>query len=596
MKWISSKSKEEYELPEDFRTSTCPECSKERKHNSTQKCLKKGRNGNPYCFHCNTFFFKKKDTIEGEERKYFRPTWTNKTDMSDTVLRYWLNRGISQNTFLHFKVYEDARYFVQTQDTRISTVIPNSFRNELYSEKWRSFNDQGKKIFAGTPNPEYIWYNQDALFDDKFETIIICEGEPDLWTIWQVGFKNVISVPTGTNNLGDFFTKSYDQLNKKKQFILATDNDEAGLKLRDELVLRLGRHRCKWLNIKDCTDVNEFYNAYKQDELIKALNNPMDFPEPGLVKFDNFYEKAKDIFNNGYAPGWTVPGLEDIEFKRGRLVIFTGVSSHGKSTMWNWILGNLVVKYNINVGDYAPENHPEDNYIAKWIQLYTGKRPFRNSMTEIEFDDSFDFVAEHHYTLKPEHASFTIEVLLEKIDYLVKAKGIQIFTIDPYNWLEAKLNPGETVTLFVSRFLSLCSNFAQMYNILFCIIAHPRKVTSYENGNYKMPLLMDISDSVHWFNKADYGLIAYRWIDETETERTILYKEKIKEWHMGKKGKQEMQFYQEGQRFYPLAAPQPKHNWIVAGIEEQTDELPGGFTSTALPTSFPNLQFEEAPF
>lgn len=36
-----------------------------------------------------------------------------------------------------------------------------------------------------------------------------------------------------------------------------------------------------------------------------------------------------------------------------------------------------------------------------------------------------------------------------------------------------------------------------------------------ENGDYRIPTLYDISDSAHWYNKADLGVVVHRKKDHT---------------------------------------------------------------------------------
>ncbi len=51
------------------------------------------------------------------------------------------------------------------------------------------------------------------------------------------------------------------------------------------------------------------------------------------------------------------------------------------------------------------------------------------------------------------------------------------------------------------------------------IVAHPAKMQRGKDGKYPFPTLYDISDSAHWFNKADIGVVVHRasLIDDKET-------------------------------------------------------------------------------
>jgi twinkle protein len=42
------------------------------------------------------------------------------------------------------------------------------------------------------------------------------------------------------------------------------------------------------------------------------------------------------------------------------------------------------------------------------------------------------------------------------------------------------------------------------------VVAHPAKMRREPDGKYPIPSLYDISDSSHWYNKADVGIIVHR--------------------------------------------------------------------------------------
>lgn len=58
--------------------------------------------------------------------------------------------------------------------------------------------------------------------------------------------------------------------------------------------------------------------------------------------------------------------------------------------------------------------------------------------------------------------------------------------------------------------------FARQHNIHLIVAAHPAKMKRNTDGGYDIPSLYDISDSAHWYNKADVGIVVHR-ISETES-------------------------------------------------------------------------------
>lgn len=57
---------------------------------------------------------------------------------------------------------------------------------------------------------------------------------------------------------------------------------------------------------------------------------------------------------------------------------------------------------------------------------------------------------------------------------------------------------------------------AAKFHVHVIVAAHPAKpARKKEDGGLSIPTLYDISDSAHWYNKADVGIVVHRDGDET---------------------------------------------------------------------------------
>ena len=91
------------------------------------------------------------------------------------------------------------------------------------------------------------------------DTIYVVEGEIDALSLHEAGLYSVCSVPNGASkgsqrleyldNCWEYFVD--------KGIILCTDNDQAGLSLRNELARRFGQGRCKYVEFGDYKDAND---------------------------------------------------------------------------------------------------------------------------------------------------------------------------------------------------------------------------------------------------------------------------------------------------------------------------------------------------
>ena len=129
---------------------------------------------------------------------------------------------------------------------------------------------------------ELIPYNIDSLIGQT--SCIIHEGELDAASSIAAGFKGVISVPAGANSnlswLDRFMETHFEDL---EEIIIAVDTDSAGIRLRDELVNRLGAERCRVVAYgPDCKDANEHLVKYGLESLRIAIEQAVEVPLEGI--------------------------------------------------------------------------------------------------------------------------------------------------------------------------------------------------------------------------------------------------------------------------------------------------------------------------
>jgi twinkle protein len=89
-------------------------------------------------------------------------------------------------------------------------------------------------------------------------------------------------------------------------------------------------------------------------------------------------------------------------------------------------------------------------------------------------------------------------------------------------------------TEYVGEAIKLMKRLALKYGVHVMVVAHPAKPDRFQKSKTWKPTLYDISDSAHWYNKSDAGIVVYRNPDTDETEILI---EKIKYQNIiGKRG------------------------------------------------------------
>lgn len=108
---------------------------------------------------------------------------------------------------------------------------------------------------------------------------------------------NVCSVPNGAskgNTKLDYLDNCYKYFENKKSIIICTDNDDAGLALRNELARRFGAYKCKYVDFKDCKDANDVLVSKDKETLLELIKTPKNFPLDGIVNINDIWD---DVLN-----------------------------------------------------------------------------------------------------------------------------------------------------------------------------------------------------------------------------------------------------------------------------------------------------------
>src|SRR6056300_1070216 len=225
---------------------TCPKCSPTRK-NKSDRCLSVNTEKGLYnCHHCNW----SGNVNLTKKKEYIKPVKVN-ADVSERLVKWFGKRGITEATVAHWKIGESREYFPQI-DKRRNAVNFNYYRKgELVNVKFRD----AEKNFKMVKNAELIFYGLDNI--KEMDTIYITEGEMDALSLHEAGIYSVCSVPNGAslgNQRLDYLDNCYEYFENKECIVLCTDNDQAGLQLRNELARRFGQHRCKYIEFGEFKD------------------------------------------------------------------------------------------------------------------------------------------------------------------------------------------------------------------------------------------------------------------------------------------------------------------------------------------------------
>jgi twinkle protein len=578
MKYQSSNTRTIYELDFEFSSGKmllCPECSNNRKKKN-KKDLKYYQDTNrAYCHHCNTTFFEYKPYEQKKE--YVIPEWRNKTKLTDKLVKWFTGRMISQQTLNLAQVFSDKEWMPQFEKEIEVICFPFLRDGKQVNIKFRGAN----KSFKLTSGAELIWYNFDALKDNK--EIIICEGEIDLLTWLENGFLNVISPPNGAGGKNlEYLDNSIDLFENIEKIYLALDIDGAGLNLRDELIRRLGAEKCQLINFKQYKDANDYFIGEGGIEFKNLLKESKPVPISGIVKIESLHNDILDLYENGEQSGLEINSVLDnnITWELRRLLTITGVPGCGKSEFLDYLICKLNLQHGWKAAFFTPENYPLKYHYRKIHTKLSGKK-FDKKTDTTNFYNIYEHVSSNFYYIMDEH-NCTVDYILTRAKMLVKQFGVKVLVIDPYNKLEHQHDKNMSETQYISKFLDMITNFAKFNNVLVCLVAHPRKM---EAG--RVPSLYDINGSANFYNKTDYGITVHRNRNEDGAmiNQVDIHIQKVKFKHLGEQGLIEMNYNYNNGRFEDSGStvdfwdnsnwlyPEEKPVNITQGIEPNNRQL-----------------------
>jgi twinkle protein len=506
----------------------CPQCYTKRKNKHDRPLSINTQKGVYNCHNCGW-----SGNVKFKEKKEFIKPVKIKSPLNERTIKWFEKRGINKDTLNYWKITESIEFFPQVNKRR-KAINFNYYRdNELINIKFRD----GEKNFKMVSNAELIFYGLDNI--KTMNKIYIVEGEIDALTLHQAGVYSVCSVPNGAskgNQRLDYLDNCWEYFKEKNEIILCTDNDQAGLTLRNELARRFGQYRCKYIDFGEFKDVNEILMKKGKNELLNILKTAKNFPLEGILNIDDIWNDVLNFNNNGIKNYSIFLGNSDNYFKLafGEWSVVTGIPNAGKSDVVDQICCNLSLNHDFRIAMFSPESFPYEGHIKRIANKLNNK----NCDNEL-LNKTKSFIENHFYFIKIDFENLTLDGILNAFRELVFQKGINICVIDPYNLLDHSAQKDHN---YIGKILSQITQFCQQTNTHLFLIAHPRKMET-ENNIYKVPTPYDISGSSDFFNKAYNCFTVYRSIGEKSivgSDVVQIHIQKVKRKDNGQQGKFEI--------------------------------------------------------
>lgn len=369
----------------------CPACSHTRKKKK-DPCLSVNLDkGLAKCWNCEDISVR--DVKEPKKETVLPPQdWQNYTKLSDKMVKYMNEeRGIRQETIIACKVTQEEKYFPQIQKKRQAIVFNYFEGSTLVNKKYKD----AEKNFTQEKDAKKIFYGINDIVGET--ECFIVEGEMDKLAMYEAGFKNCISVPNGANDINDIFDTCETYLNAIETFIIGVDMDAPGVKLEQELIKRLGKHKCKRIHWKG-KDAND---DLLSGDLNESVEKAEYYPVEGTFTAYDISDELNDFYENGFENPLVPHGDEFIELNKcfsvlkGQLTVVTGIPTHGKALEINTPIptpNGFVKMIDLKIGDIVFDENGEKCKVTWKSEVWENRPTYK-----LTFSDNSEIICDENH-------------------------------------------------------------------------------------------------------------------------------------------------------------------------------------------------------
>jgi len=184
---------------------------------------------------------------------------------------YFLSRGFSEETLLHFEV-GDCHDKGSSMCQRAVIPIHNDSGDIIVAHIGRSVKDYRTPKFLftkGFDKRHFLYnYHRAECRASEASCLFITEGQGDVWKLYEAGVHNVISI----------FGKSLSVQQQRKiqrsgvtRLVILTDNDQAGRESKTQLYRQLSRMFKLEFPRLSCKDVGEMKISQIKDSVLTQV-------------------------------------------------------------------------------------------------------------------------------------------------------------------------------------------------------------------------------------------------------------------------------------------------------------------------------------
>lgn len=439
-----------------------------------------------------------------KERVYSRPKTIHPAMNPEGKVSHWFatERKIEAPTLAKFdiRVYVHGNNGAKQGFVVFPCFAPNG---EWINSSYRALepDEDGKKKVFQDKDCAPCLFGWQALTPEAYRSrsIVICEGQIDAMTWTQWGFP-ALSVPNGNGTT--WIDYEWDNLEVFDTIYLSFDMDGKTKDALQKVISRLGHHRCKIVKLP-AKDANECLKLGRTaEDAHRWISEARHSVIPDFVALSDMEDRLMGEFFP--RPTDAQPVLvnlfnskrEEDRFliRPGELTVWTGISSHGKTTFLTYLFVELAYKDERSF-ICSLEMKPEKISAKMAKALFRDKPIIPQDITDFVetlgektcFADVLGYIEQNK--------------LFELMEYAHRRYGVKQFLVDSLMRIDGLEEDYPAQGKFLNR---LCE-FAKKYMVHVHLVAHPRKTS-----DDTRPTANDIKGSSLLRNNSDNILVVSR--------------------------------------------------------------------------------------
>jgi twinkle protein len=413
---------------------------------------------------------KQRQSVE-KLRKY-----QDQLEADEDAIAYLASRGITMETARAWRV---GLKVTSSGDRQLLIPLINQ-DNEVCGAKYRTL-PPAEKLYLNMKDGELILFGEhmlDAHRQQRPRRLFVAEGEIDAMTLWQNGFRPVVSTTAGA---GTFKADWYDTVKDfdPETIYIVYDTDPAGQKGAEDLKKRFSDRNVINVFLPEVKDANEFFQTHTADEFNELL---VSTPPEGIEGVESLLTVGDELETHLFINGNSFDGLptqwEPLNAMmqgglwRGELIVVSGSAGTGKTSLvLQWL--NRFAEVEKVPGYLMCFECPTKRMYMKLVEHREGIPQTKQTLADIQRARKTLDKLELYLGYK----TGSIEEIADRVYAAVKRYGVQVIAFDNINYFVRSI--GQTADE-IAKVTKTLKDVAVAANLIMLGIAQPLKFDTSE--------------------------------------------------------------------------------------------------------------------